>query len=203
MLTFKVPTALKQNAQVNRSHNAENIYRQLTRTTIKIAGQRYPRPLGKFSNFFARLWMISNGKNNNVTLDFQPQQIDLYNDQGQQFTSAFPGYMNGIQLGVLRSASPGAINPLNNLNFWLFLLISTHNHDFYCVNQDIRVVPALVRWSAANQIPCEDLFQLERRLQTAQNYSKFLEDLAVDYNQLATDNHYPTLVADLAAIYWE
>lgn len=203
MLKPKVPTAIKQNAQVNRTHDPENIHRMLTRTNIQIDGQLYPRKLGKFGGFFARLWMISNGKNHNVTLDFQPNQIDLYNDHAEQFGSIFPGYINGIQLGILRSSSPGIGNPLASMNFWLFLLFSTTNHDFYCVNQDIRAVPAVIKWATNNQVTYEDPFGLEQRPQAAPTYQKLLETIAADYNELAAKNHYPTLVADLAAIYWE
>lgn len=52
MLKPKVPTAIKQNAQVNRTHDPENIHRMLTRTNIQIDGQLYPRKLGKFGVFF-------------------------------------------------------------------------------------------------------------------------------------------------------
>ncbi|MFR0554215.1 hypothetical protein ACLUXD_06195 [Loigolactobacillus coryniformis subsp. coryniformis] len=51
MLKPKVPTAIKQNAQVNRTHDPENIHRMLTRTNIQIDGHLYPRKLGKFGVF--------------------------------------------------------------------------------------------------------------------------------------------------------
>ena len=71
------------------------------------------------------------------------------------------------------------------------------------IDQIIRVVPAVIKWATNNQVTYEDPFGLEQRLQAAPTYQKLLEMIAADYNELAAKNQYPTLVSDLAAIYWE